>query len=135
MKEQGSGARDQGPVEAAEHVQAFDYHRDEQGRLHFALLDSKSGVIITEAVNKETSVVGGAIHFLQRAWAGGPPKVLALDNAPIGRAGSFARFVKIEGVKLRNLSPADMDLRGKLERAFRAWQNSTGGAPVPPEQL
>ena len=102
----------------SEHVQAFDYHRDGQGTLHFGLYDSQSGVILREAVKEGTSIVGGAICFLQRAWAGGPPDVLALDSAPIGRAGSFARFVKIEGVKLRILSPVDRMLRWKLERNF-----------------
>jgi hypothetical protein len=92
-----------------EHVQAFDYHRDGQGILHFGLCDSQSEVIITEAVPKNVSIVGGAILFLQRAWAVGSPEVLALDEGPIGRAGSFARFVKIEGVKLRILSPGDIE--------------------------
>lgn len=100
------------------HVQALDYNRDDRNILHFGLCDSKSGVIIMEAVKKETSVVGGAINFLQRAWACEKPHVLALDGAPIGRSKSFRRFLESEGVKLRILSPYDAEISRKLERNF-----------------
>ncbi len=102
----------------SEHVQAFDYHRDRQGILHFGLYDCETDVIKTEAVSKETSIVGGAIRFLQKAWASGPPQALALDAAPLGKAKSFKGFLEGEGVELRCLHPADMQIRAKLERNF-----------------
>jgi hypothetical protein len=116
-EKQGSGVRGQGSVEAAEHVQALDFHHNE-GIIRVALIDSLSGVIITEAVSNNYGLVKAATNFLQRAWAGGAPEVLAVDCSPVFQTRNFRSFVEGQGVKLRILSPADVKLRGKLERTY-----------------
>jgi hypothetical protein len=100
----------------SEHVQVLDFHPDED-IIQIALIDSLSGVIITEAA-PHISLVKAAINFLQRAWRGGAPEVLAVDGSPVYKTKHFRSFVEGEGVKLRILSPADRELRWKLESTF-----------------
>jgi hypothetical protein len=116
LSRQGRGRKDSA---MSEHVQALDFNHDkhDMGIIRIALIDSLSGVIITEAV-PNIVLVKAAIHFLQRVWRSGAPEVLTVDGSPVFKTRTFRSFVEGEGVKLRILSPADRELRWKLESTF-----------------
>ena len=104
-----------------EHVQALDFNHDkkDEGIIHIALLDSVSGVIITESVPDNYGLLQATIKFLQRAWRRGAPAALAVDNSPgVFKTKNFRSFVEGEGVKLRIMFPGDRELRWKLESTF-----------------
>ena len=104
----------------AEHVQALDFNHDrhDAGIIQIALLDSLSGVIITESALDNYGLVKAVINFLQRAWRSGAPAALAVDGSPVFKTKNFRSFVESEGVKLRILFPGDRELRWKLESTF-----------------
>lgn len=116
---QPSPTRGEGAKGSTEHVQALDFNHDKHdaGIIQIALIDSLSGVIITETV-PNIRLVDAAIHFLQRSWRSGAPEVLAVDGSPVFRTKTFRSFVEGEGVKLRILFPGDRELRWKLESTF-----------------
>jgi hypothetical protein len=80
-------------------------------------------------------LVKAVINFLQRAWAGGAPEVLAVDRSPVFQTKNFKSFLEGEGVHLYIMSPVDMKLRGKLERAFRRSAGGDAGATNPTSQF
>ena len=109
----GRGRKD---TAKSEHVQALDFHHT-ASHIHIAVIDSKTGVIITEAAPNMV-LVQAVINFLQRAWRSGAPAALAVDGSSVFKTKNFRSFVEGEGVKLRCLFPGDRELRWKLESTF-----------------
>lgn len=128
-------------VNDPERVQAFNHHRDGQGILHFALYDSRSGLVFTEAARQDRggdyippgTISKDIINFLQNRWEtyGITPDVLVMDAAKI-RA-ELVTFMADKGVRLQLLSQEQMSNCQPLETAFQL-RRIAGETPAPPRK-